>query len=177
MYRFEHASHGMLLIFFISNLYKPAPYPAIFLGCQFFSKPSKEKNHCATGKSGKEEGGRCCKPSPVGSRCGTPEHFVYFVFWIAQNFALTALWQRTVAKAHTRNQNLWGFGGLSLGFQTGIPASKELWIQHCKLFLQRNKYIFSIYIYIYIFLYISVFSPKQLNYLSNSSANFFMKKW
>ena len=109
--------------------------------------------------------GRCCKPSPVGSRCGTPEHFVYFVFWIAQNFALTALWQRTVAKAHTRNQNLWGFGGLSLGSQTGIPASKELWIQHCKLFLQRNKYFFSIYIYIYIYIYLYIFQYSLLNNL------------
>ena len=28
------------------------PYPAIFLGCQFFDEPSKEKNHCAAGDSG-----------------------------------------------------------------------------------------------------------------------------
>ena len=66
MYRFEHTSHGMLLIFFISNLYKPAPYPAIFLGCQFFNKPSKEKNHCATGKSRKEEGGGAVSPPQWG---------------------------------------------------------------------------------------------------------------
>ena len=77
---------------------------------------------CATGESGRR-GGRW-KPSPVGSRGKTPENFSYFVFWIAQNIALVKLRQRTMAKAHTRNQHFWEFGGLSLGFQTGTLASK-----------------------------------------------------
>ena len=105
-----------------------APYPAFFGGCRFLDEPSEEKNHCATGESGTEGGG--WKPSLVGSRGETPESCDYFVFWIAQNIALVALRQRTVVKAYTRNQHFWEFGGLSLVSQTGIPASKYLWIRH-----------------------------------------------
>ena len=68
--------------------------------------------------------GRHCKPSPVGSRGKTLEIFGYFAFWIAQNIALLALRQGTLTKAYTRNQHFWAFGGLSLGSQTRIPASK-----------------------------------------------------
>ena len=74
---------------------------------------------CASGESW----GRC-KPSAVESRGEAPENFGYFAFWIAQIIALVALRQRTVTKAYTRNQHFWEFGGLSLGSQTGIPASK-----------------------------------------------------
>ena len=65
-----------------------------------------------------------CKPSPVGSRGKTLEIFGYFVFGIAQNIALLALWQGMLTKAYTRNQHFWAFGGLSLGSQTGISPSK-----------------------------------------------------
>ena len=68
--------------------------------------------------------GQHCKTSPVGSRGETPEIFGYFAFWIAQNIALLALKQGTLAKAYTRNQHFWVFGGLNLGSETGIPASK-----------------------------------------------------
>ena len=49
----------------------PVPYPAIFGGCQFFA---------SFGSRGKK----------ALENCG------YFAFWIAQNIALVALWQRTV---------------------------------------------------------------------------------
>ena len=74
--------------------------------------------------------GRCCKPYPVGSRGKTLEMFGYFAFWIAQNITLLALRQGMLTKAYTRNQHFWAFGGLSLGSQTSIPASKQLWIWH-----------------------------------------------
>ena len=50
--------------------------------------------------------------------------FGYFAFWIAQNITLLALQQGTLTKAYTRNQHFSVFGGLSLGSQTDMPASK-----------------------------------------------------
>ena len=39
--------------------------------------------------------------------------------------AVLALRQQMVTKGYTRNQHFWEFGCLSLGSQTGIPASVQ----------------------------------------------------
>ena len=55
------------------------PYPAIFLGgCQFFDESSKEKNQCAAGESGEEEGARGAVSYPQwGSGVKPSEKFGY----------------------------------------------------------------------------------------------------
>ena len=95
-------------------------YPAFFGGGAGFSTRLAKINCCAAGGSV----GECFKLSPVGYRDEGPENCGYFAFLIAQNITPKALQQQTVIKAYTRNQNFWEFGGLSLGSQTGILASK-----------------------------------------------------
>ena len=107
---------------FSSN--KAVLYPAIFFfllffilflfyfflgGGWFFDELSKEKNCCAAevwwGR-GQKRGQS--NSSSVWSRDEALENFGYFAFWIVQNIALTTLRQRTVTKAYTRNQHVWG---------------------------------------------------------------------
>ena len=78
-------------------------------GGWFFDELSKEKNCCAAevwwGR-GQKRGQS--NSSSVWSRDEALENFGYFAFWIVQNIALTTLRQRTVTKAYTRNQHVWG---------------------------------------------------------------------
>ena len=66
-----------------------------------------------------------CKSYPVWSSGEAPDNVGHFAFWIAQNIALVALRQRTLAKACTPEINTFE----SLESQTGISASKYLWIR------------------------------------------------
>ena len=90
----------------------PVSYPTIFWGAGFLMSVVRRKTAVQLGNLG-----QYCKPSPVGSRGETLE-IGYFAFWIAQNIALLAMWQRTLMKVYTRNQHFWVFGGFSLGSQT-----------------------------------------------------------
>ena len=109
---------GQLLLNWYSVPNWSVPHPAIFGVCRFFDKHSEENNHCAAGESG------VVLALPSGVQGQNPGNFGYFAFWIAQNITLLALRQGKLTKAYIRNQHLWAFAGLSLGFQTNIPASK-----------------------------------------------------
>ena len=91
----------------------------LFGGANFSTSVARRKTAVLLGSPGQH-----CKLSPVKSRGETLEMFDYFVFWIAQNIALLALQQGTLTKVYTRNQHFWVFESLSLGSQTGMPASK-----------------------------------------------------
>ena len=95
-------------------------------GCRFFNKCNEEKNCCAAVSC----------PSLVSSMGEALENiFGYFAFWVALNIALVALgeWMVMLRLFLGEFLHCWEFGGMKLGSQTGIPALKQLWIQHWTL--------------------------------------------
>ena len=77
---------------------------------------------------------KCC--SLVSSMGEALENiFGYFAFWVALNIALVALgeWIVMIRLFLGEFLHCWEFGGMKLGSQTSIPASKQLWIQHWTL--------------------------------------------